>query len=392
MSAKKILLVGFIIVLLAAIPLTVYLVQQEQKTQSGAQQKTTLDMVETPQHKKIGDNVRLDVRVSPGGINRVSFVKFKITYDSSKLTPVKNDCATMSQKEVFCPSNVFVMPPMQGPDDSVDGVVSVTLSAGSDASKAITAENTIIGTMNFTAKANTDANGTQVVFADAPNTEILSIGSTDLFNENVIYQANPAVIFIADASVTATPTVTPTEVPTASPTNTPNASPTVTPTGAPNASPTTAPQTTGPTCSSLTVDPAAIGVAPYNVNLTANGQSNNSTISKVTFDFGDGQTQDSTDSAGMGTNSISVLQSHVYQASGNYTATAVLTDANGNVSPTDNCSIAITVNDAGVTPTETPTITETPLQNEQTGPTGLVTIGSIGAIITIIGAVLLLAL
>ena len=92
MSVKKILLIGFIIVLLAAIPLTVYLVQQEQKTKSNANPKTTLDIVVTPQTKTVGDNVKLDVRVSPGGINRVSFVKFMITYDPSKLTPVYADC------------------------------------------------------------------------------------------------------------------------------------------------------------------------------------------------------------------------------------------------------------------------------------------------------------
>jgi hypothetical protein len=393
MSVKKILLIGFIIVLLAAIPLTVYLVQQEQKTKSGAQQKTTLDMVITPQTKAIGENVELDVRVSPGGINRVSFVKFTITYDSSKLTPVKNNCPQINNTpEVFCPTTAFPMPPMQGPDDSVDGQISVTLSAGSSPYKAITAENTIIGTLNFTAKAVTDANGTKVDFAAKPATEILSIGSNDQFNENVLYEAKPAIIHITNTAVTATPTT----APTATPTSVPGASPTPTPTSVPGASPTPTPQTTtsSPACSSLTIDPAASGTAPYSVNLTANGQDSGSTISKVTFDFGDGQTQDITDSSGIGTNSISVLQSHIYTNPGNYTATAVLTDASGNVSPISNCSLAISVNNGqtAIVTTETPTATSTPLQNEQTGPSGLVAIGSIGAIITIIGAVLLLAL
>ena len=284
------------------------------------------------------------------------------------------------------------MPPMAGPTyDDTNGTVTVTLSAGSDPNKAITAENTVIGTMNFTAKATTDpATGTTVDFVRSPLPEILSIGSNDLFNENVLVNAIPAIIYITDANVTATPTTEPD----VSPTDVPEASPTT----EPDVSPTTVPQTTGLTCSSLTVDPAASGTTPYSVNLTANGQSSDSTISKVTFNFGDGQTQDITDSAGIGTDSISVLQSHVYQSAGNYTATAVLTDADGNVSSTTNCSVAISVSNVAVTPvpteapTETPIITETPLQNEQTGPSGLVTVGSIGAIITVIGAVLLLAL
>jgi hypothetical protein len=402
MSVKKILLVGFIIVLLAAIPLTVYLVQQEQKTKSNANPQTTLSLVITPQNKAVGDNVELDVKVSPGNINRVSFVKFTITYDANKLTPVYNNCPQTNKNEVFCPTAVFPMPPMQGPDYSVNGQISVTLSAGSDPNKAIINNNTTIGTLNFTAKATTDANGTKVDFAPKPATEILSIGSNDQFNENVLYQALPAIIHITNASVTATPTVTPTGAPTTTPTATPTsvpgatATPTATPTSVPGASPTPITSTTGPTCASLTVDPAASGTAPYSVNLTANGQDSASTISKVTFDFGDGQTQDITNSSGIGTNSISVLQSHIYTNPGDYTATAVLTDASGNVSPISNCSMVISVNNGqtAIAATETPTATETstPLQNEQTGPSGLVTIGSIGAIITIIGAVLLLAL
>jgi hypothetical protein len=110
----------------------------------------------------------------------------------------------------------------------------------------------------------------------------------------------------------------------------------VTPTGTPVAS--------GPSCSSLTINPSAQGTAPYTVNLTVNGQDNASTISKVTFDFGDGQTQDVTDSAGIGTNSISVLQSHIYNNPGSFTATAVLTDASGSISSVGNCSVTITVN------------------------------------------------
>jgi hypothetical protein len=370
MSVKKILLIGFIFVLLAAIPLTVYLVQQEQKTQSGAQQKTTLSLVETPQTVHVGDNVKLDVVVNPGeNANQVSFVKFTFTYDSTKLEPVNNSCSATGKSEAFCPNGAaFSMPPMQGPNET-DGKVSVTLSTGNSIDKVIK-KTTIVGTINFRAKATTER--TTVQFLNKPDTEILSIGSNDQFNENVLMSILPAVIIIVDN-------------------NQPTASPTTAPTASPTAGPTGTPQTTvvGPTCTSLTIDPSTNGTAPYSVNLTANGQSSNSMISNVTFDFGDGQTQNATNSAG--TDSVSILQSHIYNDPGNYTATATLTDASGNVSPIGNCSVSISV-DNGEIVMATPTATLTPLENEQTGPRDLITIGSIGAIITVIGAILLLAL
>jgi len=374
MSVKKILLIGFIFVLLAAIPLTVYLVQQEQKTQSGAQQKTFLSLVQTPQTVHVGDNVKLDVIVNPGeNANQVSFVKFTFTYDSTKLEPVNNNCSATGKSEAFCPNGAaFSMPPMQGPTET-DGKVSVTLSTGNSVDKVIKTT-TRVGTINFRAKATTKR--TTVQFLNKPDTEILSIGINDQFNENVLLKIFPAIITIVDNNQ---PTATPTTGPAASPT----------PTNGPAATGT--PQTTvvGPTCTSLTVDPSATGTAPYSVNLTANGQSSNSTISNVTFDFGDGQTQDATNSAG--TDSVSILQSHIYNDPGDYTATATVTDASDNVSPIGNCSITISVNNGEIA-IASPTATLTPLQNEQTGPRDLITIGSIGAVITVIGAILLLAL
>jgi hypothetical protein len=401
MSAKKILLVGFIFVLLAAIPLTVYLVQQEQKTKSGAQQKTTLSLIETPQTVQKESSFKLDAKVNPIGINQVSFVKFTITYDSDFLATESagtTNCPS-SPDDAFC-SNTAAFPIiMQGPTYE-DGKVSVTLSVGNDPAKAVKVLSTA-GTIYLKTK---DKSGTTTVAFEYdpnspsnPDTQVLSIGSNDQFNENVVLNAIPAQITIPGETTTDTGTPTDTPTPTGTPTDTPTDTPTPTP----------GQTTTGPSCTSLTADPSNSGTAPLNINLTANGQSSDSTISKLTFNFGDGQTQDVTDSsAGIGTNSISVLQSHTYSNPGNYTATAVLTDASGNVSPIGNCSIAISVNNGTtnttttttttenntVVITATPTIASVPLQNEETGPKDLITIGSIGALITAIGAILFLAL
>jgi hypothetical protein len=384
MSAKKILLVGFIFVLLAAIPLTVYLVQQEQKTKSGATPATTISLIPKSQTINNGATGKLDVQVSPGSANQVSFVKFTINYDSNYLATVSAGTKCSNSKYVndaFCPNTDKFPQVMQGPTYD-DGKISVTLSVGNSPDKAVTGNNVPVGTVYFQALAPTT--GTDVTFSDPPDTQILSIGSNDQFNENVVTDRIKATIIVPAAAVTDTPTFTPTPT-----------------TGQASAA--------GPTCTSLTVSPANSGAAPLNVNLTVSGQSSSSTISKITFNFGDGQTQDITDSGGVGTNSISALQSHTYTTLGNYTATAILTDASGKVSPVGSCTVAINANNGTATTTNTttttttdntvttevtatPTITSTPLQNEQTGPRDLITIGSIGAAITAIGAILLLAL
>jgi len=398
MSAKKILLIGFIFVLLAAIPLTVYLVQQEQKTKSGAQQNTTISLDPATKTINVTDNFAndvfsLDAKVFPGSgataANQVSFVKFTITYDPTYLATVAagTSCSNPNfVNDAFCPNTSKFPNVEQGPIYDT-GKITISLSTGNDSTKAITDLETA-GTVYFKVIAATNETDVQLPKDTA---QVLAIGSNEQFNENVLLNTQPAKIAVILGNA-------------ASPTDSPTPTLTLTPT------PTGTSQATGPTCTSLSASPSNSGTAPFSVNLTAVGQSSNSTISKITFNFGDGQNQDITSSSGIGTNSVSVLQSHTYTNAGNYTATAVLTDASGNVSPIGNCSLAISSNGAATnntttttvdnnttavvtaTPTQTPAITETPLQNEQTGPKEIITIGSIGAIITVIGAVLLLAL
>ena len=378
---KKILLIGFIVVLLIAIPVTVFLVQQQQKPKSGAVAATTISILpasQTPIH--VGDDVTLNVQVNPQTAttnNLVSYVKFTINYDSSKIA---------TDGAGFVPDIVNGLPTvLQGPVYG-DGTVSITLSAGGNATKVIQTT-TNLGAITFKAIATTDSAPTQITFGN--DVQVLSIGSTDQFNENVLASANPAALtIIAGTNVTVTPTDTP--IPTA--------------TVAPTATPTTAPTSNAPVCSSLTADTTS-GDVPLNTNLTVNGSSDNSTISKVTFSFGDGQSQDITDSGGVGTNSVNVLQSHSYATAGTYTATATLTDANNAVSNSTNCSVTITAGSASTTTTTTTTVAAAPTATPTptaviaqvsplppTGPADLVKIGSFGAAITLIGAVLLFAL
>src|ERR1035437_5604817 len=362
-SMKKVLLIGFILVLLIAIPVTVFLLQQQQKTKSSAVAATTISILPASQAApvNVGDTVPLTIKVDPTNTNLVSFVKFTINYDNTKLSVDPTTGFTIGglPNKLSLTKNVTYGA----------GSVSVSLSANGDAA-AVIQQPTVVGTINFKVLPTASTAPTQITFGS--DTQVLSLGSTDQFNENVLASANPYALSINGSTVASpTPTVT-------------------------------------PTCTSLTADTTS-GAAPLNTNLTVVGASSNSTISKITFNFGDGQSQDITASGGIGTNSVSVLQSHSYATAGTFMAKAILTDANNAVNSSA-CTVTITVNGAATTtttttapttttiiaaPTATPTATQLVAQPSPllpTGPADLVKIGSIGGIITLVGAVLLFAL
>lgn len=387
-SGKKILLIVFILILLIAIPITVYLAGQQQKTQSGAVAASTLSLTPASQTTTVGSTIGFDINVDPS-TNLISFVKVIITYDATKLAVDSTG---------FVPNKAAFPSILQTPTYT-PGTISVTLSIGGSPQNAIQ-KPTKVGTISFRAIAPTDNAPTQITFGN--QTQVLSLGSTDQFNENVLSTTNPATVNILASSgqtptptETPTPTATPTPTPTDTPTDTPTVSPTdtLTATDTPTPTQTPTPSTTqvataGPVCSSLTLDRSATGEAPYSVNFTLTGSSSNSTISKVTFNFGDGQTLDVNSSGGIGTNSVNILQSHVYATAGTFTATAVLTDAANAVS-SGGCSIVITATAPGASPT---IIAQAPSPLPSTGPSGIITIGALGAILAIVGALLLFAL
>src|SRR3954471_10323760 len=130
-SGKKIFLGGFIAVLLVGIPLTVYLLQQQQEVRSHAEKSTNVSFSPdssqtTPLQKNVGDVIPLDITINPGK-NLVSFVKLEIQYDPEKL-------ATDSAN-AFQANNVVFPSILEGPVYSA-GKISVTLSVGPDPTKA----------------------------------------------------------------------------------------------------------------------------------------------------------------------------------------------------------------------------------------------------------------
>jgi hypothetical protein len=376
-DSKKLFLIGLAALLLVGIPVTVYLLQKQQELASHAQKSTNLSFSPTsssqaPLVHNIGDNIPLTVNVDPGQ-NLVSFVKLDIQYDPTIL-------ATISGQPAFTPNTQSFPSVLEGPIYS-SGKIEITLSVGPDPTKAIQALTTA-GTVTLHAIADTPAGQpTQVTYA--VDTEVMSIGPNDEASENVLSTATPATIVIGAGTNTPTspqsiPTATPTPtiavsgVVSAAPTPVISSAPTATPTptpatsGAPTATPTPVPGTTStptltptpmgstsasnsaPTCTALLTDRSPTGTPPFSLTLTAQGNGNPSSvnINSVTFNFGDGGVTTVTTGGGIGGNSVNVPISHTYNNTGNFTATATLTDSNGLTGTSQACTQTVTVNTA----------------------------------------------
>jgi len=353
-SGKKLILIGFLVVLLVGIPLTVYLLQQSQEVRSRAEKSTILtfspDSTQAaPLQKNVGDSIPLDITVDPGK-NLVSFVKIEIQYDPDVLA---TDSANPFQ------ANTTAFPSVLEGPVYTPGKIDVTLSVGPDPTKAIQ-QKVKAATVMFKALKNTPpGTPTQVSYGVSPKTQILSTGPNDQYSEDVLSSTAPALIAIGGAAPTnepipsgsPTPTIPISDVPTAVPTvPLPTDAPTSTPAVSTIPTPTTSVTGTpgapnqNPICNSLTIDRAASGNVPFSLTFTANGSDTDGTISKVTLNFGDGQQSDITASGGIGTASVNAQASHTYNNPGTYQATAILTDsANGVSTPNDNCKQVITV-------------------------------------------------
>ena len=376
-SKKKLLLIGFLFVILLVIPLTVYLVGQQQNLRSKANPNTTLSFVPADQTASVGAQVNFDVWVAPGS-NQVNFVKLVVKFDSTKLS------ATEESFVVNPSSNMSIL---QGPVIGEAGDdLSVILSVESDPTKVIQTD-TKIGTITFDVIGPSDT-PTQVSFDDT-KIEIRSISGAnqDAFDENVFLNGVPASVTIQGEGAEVTPTPV-TEV-TPSLTPVPTIATTPTPTSTQSGSGATPSQSQAPVCESLVTDRSPDGIAPLSITFTVNGSDTDGTINKATFSFGDGTIEDETAGGGLGTDTVNVQKAHTYNNPGAFTASALLTDDSSGVSDSTNCSVTVNVtNSDGSIGTGDGA---TPLPD--TGPTEtIVGTGILGGILFFIGALLFFAL
>ena len=412
MSRKKLLLIGFIIIILIAIPVTIFLVKQQQDNRSQAEKATTVSLLPTasstpstlttPIEKNKNDLISLDVVVDPGtNQNLVSFVKLELLYDPAKLAT-----ASAGPPKTPFDAETAVMSVLEGPTYT-PGKIVVTLSVGVDPTKVIQTE-TKIATVTFKAIDGTGSTPTEVSLG--PTTQVLSAGTNDQTNENVLAGTEGAFIAVAgEVTNLTTPTPTPTtaQTGTTSPTPSPTtaAGTTPTPTSTVSATTTTNPTPTSgvsatniaPACSSLVADRSTTGTAPFSLTFTAAGTDSDGTITKITFSYGDGQVENVTQGGGIGTSTVNASAAHTYQNAGPYTASVILTDNNGGVSSAT-CSLGVTVDAAsststGSTTTTTDTTTTDTASLPATGPGDiLLGLGAIVSVLTVIGAALFFVL
>lgn len=224
-SYKKIFLLGFILVILIAIPFSVYIAQQRQNISSKAATSTDLSFEPASSTVKVGDIVTLDVVLNPGAkapSNLISFVKLSISFSASKFTAISLE----PNKDG---ANTLINPIDEAQLGS--GKATISLSIGADPANAVKTK-TKIAILKLKA-VDQDNRVTPTVpnvrFDPDPDTQVLSVESTDGTSENVLSTTNPATIVITGNAVTPTPTISPTPTATATPTGSPTPTPTVTP-------------------------------------------------------------------------------------------------------------------------------------------------------------------
>lgn len=370
--------------------------KKPQQTNSNAAAATTLSFSPSNESNiQVGQEFPLEVTVDPGGQNVVSVIKLQIQYDPSKLS--------IESIQPANPPFTTILDGFKVSSDSASpnlATGTIAFGIGDNVTSAVQTA-TVAATVMFKALAATDQPTTVSLNTGATGqTQVLSLASTDNPGENVLSTTNPATITIQGGN-NINPSVTPSTEP----------SPTIPTTPTPNAS---------PVCSSLNVDRTPTGNAPFSLTFTANGTDSDGTISSVTFNFGDGPTQNITSGNGIGTNAISIPISHTYSNPGTYQATAVLTDNDGALSDPATCTKTITVSQASasyggtgsgsgsggglaqggtpppsssgsatVAPTSAPTTKPAPPVSGSTATT----IGVIGGVLlTIIGGLLIFAL
>lgn len=233
-KGRKILLLGFIFVLLVAIPLTVYILQKQQEVRSRAAAATKLYFSQPSQttpplttlQKAVGETFDLDIIVDPGtNQNQVSFIKLNITYDGSRLNVVD------SKLDV----NETAFPAILEAPSYTSGNTSVTISVGADPAKVITTV-TKVATITFKVAAVTVDPRISIAFTGS---QVLSIASSDQPSENVLANSIPLSLTIVPATA-----ATPTPGPTATPTPRPSAAPTAPAAAGAPAAPTATPSAT----------------------------------------------------------------------------------------------------------------------------------------------------
>lgn len=233
--SNKLFLIISILILVAAIPLTINFLRQQQETRSRAGAGTvSLAFSPTTAATTVGESLPLTV-VLKANTYSITGVDISLVYDKDMLEFVS-----------FVSSSTFNNKLINQHDSSLSVIRYVAVDT---VSPSITGDITL-GTLTFTAKAP----GTGTVIFQDPTIKIVALSVSGMVplgaSENGSYTISPASTatptptptVIPTTTLTPTPTAQPTSTPT--PTNTPTPSPTATPTNAPTATPQPSPTPT----------------------------------------------------------------------------------------------------------------------------------------------------
>ena len=239
---KHKLIAATIAIQLVVLPIMLFMVKQEQDTQTQATPATTLFFNPSsgpngnPIIKYINEALSLDLMVTPAG-NLISLVKVEVKYDPTIFKLNTSNPVTIN-------SQAFPVT-VEGPVvNETTGTIQVVVSVGSDQTKVIQTSTKIM-TINLIANSPTNQSQISVNMA---NSFARSIATQDTNTENVISSAMPAYVKINTAPTVPPPSPTKIPTPTAPP-----PSPTKIPT------PTAPPPTKTPT-PTLTVTPIPTNV------------------------------------------------------------------------------------------------------------------------------------
>ncbi len=364
---NKYFLLGNLAFLLLVIPIALYFIKNQTSTRGSAAPSTTLSFNPPSLTFDQCSNTQTTKLIVNPGQNIVSRVQLALKWDKK-----------MFDIDIAPASSKFQV--TKGPDSTPDGM-NLTIGIGTSGADSVNAIQTTTELAIITIKPPYSPSGGVIrLDIDSNGTKVYSLSTQDGASENVYNAGNSSglQLSITPKACTATspsPSVTTTVSPTAAPTLSANKS---------------------PVCINLSSSTSS-GSAPLSVTLTATGRDTDGTISKATFNFGDGISQDVV--AGMGTASVSAQMAHTYTSGGNFTATTVFTDNSGAVSSVCSQPIAVAGALATIAPTATPTLapiaTAIPTATPTIAPSGSIgqTIGIIGGVvIAIIAGVFLLAL
>jgi len=201
-SKKKVILGVAVFALLLCIPLTLSVISQQQNENSRAAAAASLSFspdssTSAPIQSSVGSTIDVDLYVDPG-TSEVSFVRYQVSYDPTKIQPVAANPVTLNSPTF---TNV------EGPVTN-SGTLAQSVSIGSDPSKAIT-QKTKIATLHFTAVGSTNGTTTSITFGTL--SQALSEGPSEQANQNVLSTTIPAFITISGTGSPSTapiPTVT----------------------------------------------------------------------------------------------------------------------------------------------------------------------------------------